>query len=204
MALRCEPTGSASGTHGRGAAEPETAGADERAPGLIELIRRGDAHAIETMYRQQVDSALALARRLVDWVTAEDVVADAFERTLAAIRRNSGPTQDSGLRAYLSTVVRNCAADWYRRRREIPVADPALDAGSTPEVSGSVIESIAVNDVLAVLPARWRDVLWLTHVDDLSRAELASRLDLAPGAAAQLSVRARAGFRREYAQQNRG
>ncbi|MHB1911573.1 MAG: zf-HC2 domain-containing protein, partial [Acidimicrobiales bacterium] len=50
------------------------------------------------------------------------------------------------------------------------------------------------------LPERWRSVLWLTEVEDMSAAEVAMLMGVSANNAAQLAVRARAGLRQRFLQ----
>ena len=50
---------------------------------------------------------------------ADDIVAEAFARVLAAIRAGGGP--DRAFRGYLLAAVRNVANDWIAGRRRVTV-----------------------------------------------------------------------------------
>jgi hypothetical protein len=52
------------------------------------------------------------------------------------------------------------------------------------------------------LPARWRDVLWMTEIEGARPAEIAPQLGLTPNAVSVLAHRAREGLRRLYLQQH--
>jgi DNA-directed RNA polymerase specialized sigma24 family protein len=60
---------------------------------------------------------------------ADDIVAEAFARVLAAIRSGGGPSQT--FRGHLLTAVRNVANDWLRTRRRLTVvSDMDVEAGA--------------------------------------------------------------------------
>src|SRR5262249_51259149 len=68
---------------------------------------------------------------------ADDIVAEAFARVLAAIQAGGGP--DHAFRPYLLAAVRNLANDWIAARRRVTViADLDEEAGdrSAPLISG--------------------------------------------------------------------
>jgi len=56
---------------------------------------------------------------LVPRDVADDIVAEAFARVLAAIREGGGPSH--AFRAYLLRAVRNLAHDWLAARRRVTV-----------------------------------------------------------------------------------
>jgi len=60
-----------------------------------------------------------LALSMVPPDVADDVVAEAFARVLAAIRAGGGP--DHAFRPYLLAAVRNLANDWIAARRRVTV-----------------------------------------------------------------------------------
>src|SRR5689334_10847027 len=73
---------------------------------LIAGVRGGDEHAYDLLYRRHSESALRYARSLAkSTVDAEDVVAEAFARVLAALQAGMGP--EEAFRPYLLSVVRN-------------------------------------------------------------------------------------------------
>jgi len=166
---------------------------------LLDLLREGDTAALDGIARRHREAALRVARSLVDHHSAEDVVSEAFERLWAAIRHGGGPVDV--VRSYLIRVVRSCAVDLYRRKRDIPVDPDTQSPGQTEDPSDSVADAMLVQRALDGLPERWKAVLWLYYVDDVSRAEIAAQLGILPTAVSQLLSRARAGFRKAYLDQ---
>jgi uncharacterized repeat protein (TIGR01451 family) len=115
------------------AAEQTPAGNSDEA--LLADVRAGDMQAFELIVRRHRGAAMAVARAMVDPVTAEDVVADSFERLLVAIRRGGGPRDV--VRPYLLRAVRNRAVDVFRRRETPVELDERGDALTEPQ---SVVE----------------------------------------------------------------
>src|SRR6202034_3516226 len=98
---------------------PGTAGAelsDPLPPSDAELItasRASGSDAYAVLYQRHVVAARGLARQLVRGrAEAEDIVAEAFARVLAQLKRGRGP--DTAFRAYLLTTVRRVAYDRLR------------------------------------------------------------------------------------------
>jgi len=169
---------------------------------LIERSRADDASAYEVLYERHAESARRLARRLSrDRDRAEDLVAEAFTRVLAALRRGNGP--DLAFRPYLLTVVRNIAIEWANGDKRVLLVDgyEALErptAEDDPVIAG--VERGLAARAFAELPERWQAVLWHTEVEGESPAGIAPLLGLSPNAVAALAVRAREGLRQGYLQ----
>jgi RNA polymerase sigma factor (sigma-70 family) len=126
----------------------------------------------------------------------DDVVAEAFTKTLAAIRRGRGPA-DQPMR-YLMIAVRHTAyRSGSQRIRLAELAARNTDATPT-SVAAPELGDEALVGAFAALAPRWRQALWLSEVEGLSPVELGDRLDLTPAAAAALTYRARRALRATY------
>ena len=71
------------------------------------------------LYVEYAPAARGLALSMVPPDVADDIVAEAFARVLAAIRAGGGP--DHAFRPYLLAAVRNLANDWIAARRRVTV-----------------------------------------------------------------------------------
>ena len=79
----------------------------------------GEVRSYEDLYVEHAPNARRLALSIVPADVADDIVAEAFARVLAAIRAGGGP--DHAFRAYLLTAVRHLAHDWQQARRRLTV-----------------------------------------------------------------------------------
>jgi RNA polymerase sigma factor (sigma-70 family) len=186
------------GTAGSGSAEPMPPSDAE----LITASRASDSAAYAVLYQRHVVSARGLARSLVrGQAEADDVVAEAFARVLAQVKRGRGP--DDGFRPYLLTTVRRVAYDRLRAEGRlvvsgemeafdpgVPFADPAL----------AELERTMIARAYASLPERWRTVLWHTEIEGARPADVAALLGLTANGVAALAYRAREGLRQAYLQ----
>jgi hypothetical protein len=94
-------------------------------------------------------------------------------------------------RAWLSTVVKRQAFNRWRDRRELPVADPAVDR--QPAEPGEAAEKLSqVRAVLFSLPEAQHQAFVLRHWSGLSTREIGQVLGTTESAAESLLVRARA------------
>jgi DNA-directed RNA polymerase specialized sigma24 family protein len=81
-------------------------------------------------YVEYAPAARRLALSMVPPDVADDIVAKAFARVLAAIRSGGGSSRT--FRRYLLTAVRNAANDWLRVRRRLTAVSDMDVAASDP------------------------------------------------------------------------
>jgi RNA polymerase sigma factor (sigma-70 family) len=164
---------------------------------LLDQARNGDEAAFTELYVRHQPVARRLAstyRRLGD---PEDLVNEAFEKVLAAVRRGSGPT--NAFRAYVFVTLRRLAAEQAERPGDQPldnVPEPVVAEAAEPEMARA--DRDIMNDAFDALPDRWQTVLWHTAVEGRAPRELASVLGLSPNPAAALAYRAREKLRQAY------
>jgi RNA polymerase sigma factor (sigma-70 family) len=166
---------------------------------LLAAARVGDDHAVAELYSRHHTALARMARRRAfpDY-SPQDLVSEAFAKMLEALRDGQGP--DDNALAYLATTIRNLSIAHGRRRshRHAPTlaADETMLAvpDPRPDVDHGVLTEEFHSDMqaaLSSLPSNWREVLLLTHVDELSVAEASDRLGTTPTAFRALSYRAR-------------
>ncbi|HJT32229.1 MAG TPA: sigma-70 family RNA polymerase sigma factor [Pirellulales bacterium] len=146
---------------------------------------------------------------------------DAVQQTLAAAWRdwaNCRATSDQQRLAWLRKILANQLGQLARQfttaqrrdvRREISLEHSLAESSQRLErflaadqtsPSGAAVaneEQTRLAEVLECLPADYRDVLILRHIEELPFDEIAARLDRSPGAVRMLWVRALARLRDE-------
>jgi RNA polymerase sigma factor (sigma-70 family) len=166
---------------------------------LLDQARNGDEAAFPELYVRHQPAALRLAstyRRLGD---PEDLVNEAFEKVLAAVRRGGGPTD--AFRAYLFVTLRRLAAEHTERPADQPIdnaPEPVMAEAAAPGMARA--DRDIMNDAFESLPDRWQTVLWHTAVEGRAPRELASVMGVSANAAAALAYRAREKLRQAYLQ----
>ncbi|GLY95656.1 sigma-70 family RNA polymerase sigma factor [Actinoplanes sp. NBRC 103695] len=180
------------------------AGVDDTDSDLLAAVRSGDTAAYGTLYQRHRAAARQLAFSLTrDPAEADDLVAETFARVFATLRAGRGPL--AAFRAYLATTLRHVSYHRARRDRRLEFTDDLsrYDAGE-PFLDPTLerLERTFAARAFQQLPARWRDVLWMTEVEGAGPAEIAPRLGLTPNAVAVLAHRAREGLRSLYLQQH--
>lgn len=152
---------------------------------LVQRIRAGEHEAFETLFRIYADSLCTFAADHVGDREAEDVVQTVFCDLWN--RRDEWQPQGS-VKAYLYRAVRNTALDhlnrrnlereWKEEEKEREQHPPSRTAPAeilqNQELSRAMKE--AVND----LPERRRMVYKMAQYHDMTYAEIATALDIAP------------------------
>jgi RNA polymerase sigma-70 factor (sigma-E family) len=158
-------------------------------------------------YRSAADECLrAVLVSIGDQDTARELVDEAFVRAWASWRTVSRHPAPKAwvVRTALNTGI----SRWRRRRREIPVPDPARVA-DLPAASGASASLMDPQIMAALmrLPARQRQVIALRLILDLDTARTAEVLGIAPGTVMAHLGRAMAALRHdlqpELQQENR-
>jgi RNA polymerase sigma-70 factor (ECF subfamily) len=142
----------------------------------------GGAHALATQILGNADDAA-------------DAVHDAFETALRkpqSYDRSKGP-----LKPWFLRVVRNRCIDLLRRRRGSDVAVEELaDAGPRPEEAVEAAQTTThLETALRAISSDQRQIVVLRDYLDLSYAEIADVLDIAPGTVMSRLHRARLALR---------
>lgn len=173
----------------------------------LQRVRAGHPAAFGVLYERHVPGARRLARSLVSsQADADDIVAEVFAATFAAIRRGRGPQTDF-VPYLLRSIRRECARTWRRTSptRQTSLDQVGVDVSSDPDDDYARTDEAGVlRDVFATLPSRMRDVLWQVEVEGLSHDEIARRSRSTPQAVAQLVVRARRALGERYLQAHLG
>jgi RNA polymerase sigma-70 factor (ECF subfamily) len=148
---------------------------------LLDRIARDDEDAFASIFRTYYSSLVGAAQAMLgDRGRAEEVVQDVL---LELWRRRHTIAIESTLRAYLQRATRNRALNVVRHekvaQRMAPIA--ASDPIVRPIDVGGVVEGEidrALQEAVAHLPARCREVFELSRVQGLRYAEIAETLDI--------------------------
>ena len=178
---------------------------------LVKAYRDGDIHAFEELHRRYVASIYRLVRRkLGDALLAEDIAQETFMKALRMMDRVDESFNFGG---WVHTVARNLCFDELRRRQR----DLRADGGTEEEESelmanlpstATSFDPVAVQEsnetrrqvwkVAQRLPEKYRLVLTLRELQDLSYRQIARSLNMSESAVETLLYRARLRFKEEY------
>jgi RNA polymerase sigma-70 factor (ECF subfamily) len=146
-------------------------------------------HAFRTHVGPEVEVLLRVARTLTNsWVDAEDLAQETLIRAYRAIDRFDGAHP----RAWLLTILRHTHLNMNRRTRPdliddwstLPNIRPAFAARDQPSTEEQIMDTILDEDLeraVSALDPRFRTVVLLVDVDQLSYAEAAQVLDVPVG-----------------------
>ncbi|MEY2397132.1 MAG: eukaryotic-like serine/threonine-protein kinase [Actinomycetota bacterium] len=163
---------------------------------LVAQAQSGDKRALEKLLRDHYDRLYAVCRRL----TGNDAdAADACQEALLAIVRNL-PKFDSRSRfgTWAYRVAVNASLDEMRRRKrrarpDDMVVSNRLDArNSSPDVSTTVADRLALEAALAGLSPEFRAAVVLRDVAGLDYSEIAEALQIPAGTVRSRIARGRA------------
>jgi RNA polymerase sigma factor (sigma-70 family) len=162
--------------------------------GVALRFRDGDADAVRAVYREYGRLVYAVAYKVLgDRSLAEDATQQAFVQAWKAAA-SYDPSRDLG--PWLATIARRAAIDVHRResrRSAQPLEDvaPAHPAVVTlPPSAEQAYDVWEVRRAIEELPDDERQVVRLQHLDGLTHAEVATRLDVPVGTVKSRSFRA--------------
>lgn len=172
----------------------------------VEAVRAGDALAFAELYRAHGPAMRTIASSYVrDRDAVDDIVQETFTKALQRIDDLHAPDR---FRAWLSTIARNCAADFLRRRT---LEGPTESEYGLPDRPGSDLgpEQLAELDELtrlvdgSVVGLTARDATAVMMMTGLgfSSSDVADALAITPGAAKVVAHRARHRLRQSLSMQ---
>lgn len=157
----------------------------------VEAARSGAAAAWQELFDAHYPKLYRFFRtRVVSPEDAEDLAAEVFAeafRSLGTFRWRNRPFE-----SWLYGIARNRLRMHYRGRRE--TAEMPEDAG---QVRNEFL-SVEIEDVLARLPANYREAIELRYALGLTGTEAAAAMGRSHGSFRTLLSRATEAFRREY------
>jgi RNA polymerase sigma-70 factor, ECF subfamily len=175
---------------------------------LIERCLAGDTESFRPLVQRYQRVAFSVALRMLgSRADAEDVAQQGFADAYAALERFHGEGRSSAFSTWLLRIVINRSKDVLKskKRTEAPLetevaGDEAMFAHE-PENPESVLnraqERRRMEDALQRVPPKYREVLVLKDIEDLSYEEIRSILRLPITTLKMRVVRARAMMRAE-------
>jgi RNA polymerase sigma factor (sigma-70 family) len=166
---------------------------------LISRVRGGDVDAYGELFSRHVEAARRLGRQLMRGPDVDDLVSEAFAKTLQVIQAGGGP--DVAFRAYLLTSVRRLHVDRIRASKKVqPTEDMTVYDDGLPfqDTAVASFENGAAARAFTSLPERWQLVLWHLEVEGQKPAEIAPLLGMSANSVSALAYRAREGLRQAF------
>jgi RNA polymerase sigma-70 factor (ECF subfamily) len=144
---------------------------------LVEQAAQGDGDSFTELCRRYYPSLVAIGHSILgDRYLAEDAAQQALANAAVKLPKLRKPEHFG---PWLAAICRHAATDIARRRvRAVPSEGSSVwvDADSTTD-SGQVL-SEAVDDALASLPAKTREVIYLRFYDGLTYEQISTVLGI--------------------------
>ncbi len=177
----------------------DTPAADVSDEELARRAQKGDPEAFSTLVERYQRGIVNLAYRLVgDWETALDLAQDTFVRAYQALD-TFDPTRRFS--SWLYRIATNRCYDYLRQQgrwESVVVAEPAEGVTWPGDTSDDPLRHLeqhdlrmAIEEAIAALPPRYRAVVVLRYLENLSYQEIADVLDLPIGTVKTHLYRAR-------------
>ena len=179
---------------------------------LVRAYRSGDVHAFEELHRRYVASIYRLVRRkLGDALLAEDIAQETFMKALKMLDRVDDSFNFGG---WIHTVARNLCFDELRRRQRDLRAENTPEEEEENELLAQLPSTARAFDPVLMqesnetrrtvwqvaqrLPEKYRLVLTLRELQDMSYRQIAKTLKMSESAVETLLYRARLRFKEEF------
>jgi RNA polymerase sigma-70 factor (ECF subfamily) len=151
---------------------------------LMQLVRRGEAHAFEVVYERHSSAAFSLAYRMCGTrAAAEDVVQEAF---LSLWRSGARYDRTRGsVRTWVLGIVHNRAIDSLRRsvvhdrkRASDEGIEERFEARERTDVEVARLDEAAeIRQALTTLPTEQSRVIELAYFGGFTQSEIADMID---------------------------
>ena len=158
---------------------------------------KGELTSFEAVMLPHLDAAHNLARWLLrNEQDAQDVVQEAYLRAF----RSFGGFHGSNGRAWLLTIVRNTSYTLLKKNHAVDLSttfDEEIHVSVDESVSPATIlerseDAELIREAMDDLPAEFREILALRHLEGLSYKEIADIAQIPPGTVMSRLSRARA------------
>jgi RNA polymerase sigma-70 factor (ECF subfamily) len=166
---------------------------------MLERAKRFEAQALEEIFDTFSPGIYRYAFRLLgDEDLASECMSETFSRFLAALKRDSGPTDY--LQAYLYRIAHNWVTDFYRSKTppSLPLDTVTLaDTSADPhQIFNQKAGNQQLRQALALLTPDQRQVIVLRFLEEWENAAIARTLNKPIGAIKALQHRGLEALRR--------
>ncbi len=167
---------------------------------IIRKILSRDRHALAQFYRTWSPRlGKYIATKVGSPNDAEEILQDTLFAFLEAARDFAG---NASVKTFLYSICRHKIIDFYRRKKikhtvfsRLPELEALVSPVLNPEAElDAVLVKEKIRNVLGALLPRYREVLILKYLDDLSVEEIARRLTITFKSAESQLFRARKAF----------
>ncbi|CAN5242444.1 sigma-70 family RNA polymerase sigma factor [soil metagenome] len=160
---------------------------------LLERARRGDADAVQALYREHAPRVYATVRRLAgEDAEAEDWAQETWVRALRALPTFRG---DARFGTWLHRIAVNQALQGLRRsQRRLSEVPLSAEHPARPRLHDALLER-RLERALDTLPPRMREVLVLHDVEGYTHEEIGDLMGVSAGTCKSQLFKARSKLR---------
>lgn len=149
---------------------------------LVLAARAGDRAAFGGLYAKYARMVHGVLLARVPAADVDDLVQDVF---LRAMPRLGGLRDAARFGAWICTIARNMASDFYRHNKPVAAVTESLSDGEAepPAASNTVSdrEAAMILECVRSLPETYRETMILRLVEGMTGPEIAARTGLTPG-----------------------
>ena len=165
----------------------------EKLAALVVQAQEGDHHAFGSLYDVFITPIYRYVAFRVPMGIAEDLTADIFVKAWEKLGSYK-PQKGTPFSSWLFRIARNVVIDSYRMQRETEEIDDLhedTDRWNDPSLAiAQQLQSTLLRQAMEKLPKRYREVLLLSFMADLSHPEIAHALKMREGSVRILKHRA--------------
>ncbi len=150
---------------------------------LILRLRRGDADALDELFRRHYTPLCQTANRLLrNEQESEDLIQDFFVSLWE--KRENLPPDLAAVGPYLRRAARNRCLNFLRDRKRLPLDDGELPEHLPAAEPATSLEhrelEQRIQRAIDLLPERCRLVFVMSRFEEMSHKEIAASLDISP------------------------
>jgi RNA polymerase sigma-70 factor, ECF subfamily len=158
-----------------------SATSDDSDAALVKLSQEGQRDAFGQLYQRYARMVHGILLAKVPPFEAEDLVHEVFLRALPRLHQLR---EGARFGAWLATITRNMARDYYRQPRvQIECADDSAagEAGAEPDGQDQANNAAEILKSVRSLPEAYRETLILRLVEGMTGPEIAAKTGLSHG-----------------------
>lgn len=143
---------------------------------LVDAARDGDHRAYERLYRKYAPMVHGILLSKAPVSEVDDLVQDVF---LHALQKLYTLKDTSAFGAWIATIARNRAYDFYRRSPHVEMVPDEM-ISQIPGKADTSAEAVRVLLIIRTLPEAYRETLVLRLVEGMTGPEIAEQTGLTP------------------------
>ena len=163
---------------------------------LVRLVRGGGDDAFGVLWRRHYKFVLNVSYRYAK--DPDDIVSEAFLRTLHALRCGKGPV--TGFRPYVLRAVRNIAVNLTRDAHSLAYDSETLElvGNEYNDEEDKRIDAELVMRAFAALPTKWQELIWLRDIQNIPPRILSEKKGVPVADISAMIYRAHEGLKQEW------